>query len=78
MTMGEWIVKLDDFLKLSEHELLDHAGTISAETAKEKAELEYERYRLLIDALPRPVDLDFLEAIKQIEATQKPGKKPDA
>lgn len=78
MTMREWIVKLDDFLKLSEHELLDHAGTISSETAKEKAELEYERYRLLIDALPRPVDLDFMEAIQQIEASNKTGKKPDA
>ena len=31
MTMRDWIVKLDDFLKLSEHELLDHAGKISAE-----------------------------------------------
>jgi hypothetical protein len=78
MTMRDWIAKLDDFLKLSEHELLDHAGTISAETAKEKAELEYERYRLLIDALPRPVDLDFMEAIKQIEANKKTGKKHDA
>ncbi len=29
MTMRDWIVKLDEFLKLSEHELLDHAGKIS-------------------------------------------------
>ena len=77
MTMHDWIAKLDDFLKLSEHELLDHAGTISAETAKEKAELEYERYRSLIDTLPRQVDLDFLEAAKQIETRPKKGKKHD-
>ena len=31
MTMRDWITKLDEFLKLSEHELLDHAGRISAE-----------------------------------------------
>ena len=67
MTMHDWIAKLDDFLKLADRELLDHAGTVSAETAKAKAELEYERYRTLIDALPRPVDLDFLEAAKRIE-----------
>ena len=73
MTMLDWITKLDDFLKLSEHELLDHAGTIPAETAKAKAELEYERYRTLIDALPRPVDRDFLETVKKIESTQKRG-----
>jgi len=74
MTMHDWIAKLDDFLKLSEHELLEHAGTISAETAKEKAELEYERYHALIDELPRQVDRDFLEAVKQIESSGK-GKK---
>ena len=28
MTMRDWITKLDEFLKLSEHELLDHAGRI--------------------------------------------------
>lgn len=78
MTMRDWIAKLDDFLKLSEHELLHHAGTISAETAKEKAEVEYERYRILIDAQPRPVDRDFLEAAKKIAAQQKAGKKHDA
>jgi len=75
MTMKDWIAKLDDFLKLSEHELLNHAGTISAETAKAKAEFEYERYRVLIDAEPRQVDQDFLEATKKLEMRQKRGKK---
>ena len=59
MTMRDWIVKLDEFLNLSEHELLDHAGKISAEQAKMKAELEYERYRVFLDSQPRLVDLDF-------------------
>lgn len=67
MTMRDWIEKLDNFLKLSEHELLDHAGTISAEAAKTKAGLEYERYRAMIDALPRQVDRDFENAVKQLE-----------
>lgn len=74
MTMHDWIIKLDDFLKLSEHELLDHAGTISAEAAKAKAEFEYERYRILIDAQPRSVDRDFLDAVKRIEAGAKQRK----
>jgi hypothetical protein len=74
MTMRDWIAKLDDFLKLSERELLSHAGTISAEAAKEKAEFEYDQYRTLIDVQPRPVDRDFLEATKQIEAKRKSGK----
>ena len=36
----DWIAKLDDFLKLSEHELLDHAGKITAEQAKLRTKLQ--------------------------------------
>jgi hypothetical protein len=74
MTMRDWIAKLDDFLKLSEHELLDHAGKITAEQAKLKAELEYDRYRALVDPQPRRVDLDFEKAVKQLQQLLKPAK----
>jgi len=75
MTMREWIAKLDEFLKLSEHELLDHAGKISAEQAKMKAELEYERYRAFLDSQPRTVDLDFEKAASGLKKLPTP-KKP--
>ena len=75
MTMRDWIMKLDEFLKLSEHELLDHAGKISAEQAKMKAELEYDRYRVLVDSQPRAVDLDFERAASALKKLPKP-KKP--
>lgn len=75
MTMRDWIIKLDEFLKLSEHELLDHAGKISAEQAKMKAELEYERYRVFLDSQPRAVDLDFEKAAVELKKLPKP-KKP--
>lgn len=74
MTMHDWIVKLDDFLKLSEHELLDHAGTISAEAAKAKAALEYERYRAVIDSQPHTVDSDFEQAVKRLVKLPKVKK----
>ena len=45
MTMADWIAKLDDFLQLSDREILSHAGKISHEQAKEKAEAQYESYR---------------------------------
>ncbi|MCX5699749.1 MAG: virulence RhuM family protein [Candidatus Omnitrophica bacterium] len=45
MKMANWIVKLDEFLKLSERELLANAGNISAEEAAQKAQEEFERYR---------------------------------
>ncbi|TAJ94111.1 MAG: hydroxyacid dehydrogenase [Gammaproteobacteria bacterium] len=75
MAMRDWISKLDEFLKISEHELLDHAGKISAEQARAKAELEYDRYRKLADAQPRPVDAAFEQAVKQIQKSP-PAPKP--
>jgi hypothetical protein len=74
MTMREWIAKLDEFLKLSDHELLDHSGKISAEQARAKAEWEYDRYRKLQDALPRPVDADFEKAVAKLSQSP-PAKK---
>jgi hypothetical protein len=66
MTMRQWIEKLDEFLRISGREMLDHAGHISAETARAKAEQEYERYRALADTEPRLVDADFERAAKQL------------
>lgn len=71
MTMRDWITKLDELLKLSEHQLLDHAGKISAEQAKMKAELEYERYRVFLDSQPRTVDLDFEKAASELKKLPK-------
>lgn len=77
MTMREWIGKLDDFLKLSEHELLDHAGKISATAAKAKAEREYDRYHALVDTQPRRVDADFEKVVKKLKKLPA-SKKPKA
>jgi hypothetical protein len=74
MTMRDWIAKLDEFLKISAHELLEHAGKITAEQAKLKAELEYEKYRALIDSQPRRVDLDFEKAVTELKQLPKPVK----
>jgi len=60
-----------EFLKASGRKLLDHAGTISAEVGKAKAELEYERYRALQDAKPRAIDAAFEATAKQLK---KPGR----
>ena len=43
--MKDWVEKLDEFLKLSERQLLTHAGKVSAEQAEEKAHQEFEKYR---------------------------------
>ncbi len=79
MTMADWINKLDDFLRISDREILEHAGKISHNDAKEKAEGEYELYHRRQDALPHPVDTHFeqsLEDLKQIEK-RKPTPRDD-
>ena len=79
MTMRDWISKLDEFLKISGQKLLDHAGKISAEVAKSKAEQEYRQYHAFLDTQPRKVDLDFEKAVKQLPKaapSSKSAKKP--
>lgn len=66
MYMADWITKLDEFLRMSEREILTHAGRISHDAAIDKAELEYEKFRLQQANLPQPVERDFEEAIKQL------------
>ena len=83
MTMQDWIAKLDEFMRISGRELLDHAGGMSAEQARLKAEHEYERYRKLLDTQPGRVDAEFEKAAKELKKLSRPGKpkaprKPNA
>ena len=75
MSMHDWISKLDEFLKISGRDLLDHAGQISAETARVKAELEYARYREVQDALPQRVDADFERVTSELKKLPRRGKR---
>lgn len=75
MTMRDWITKLDEFLKISGRKLPEHAGGISAESAKAKAELEYARYRTLLDAQPQRIDAEFEKAVQELKKLPRP-KKP--
>ena len=68
MYMKDWIQKLDDFLKLSGKELLNHTGSVSAEVAKLKANEEYDKFRERTQYQLSPVEIHFLEAF---EAEQK-------
>ena len=68
MYMKDWIKKLDDFLTLSGKELLTHAGSISAEVVKLKADTEYEKFRERTQYQLSPVEIHFIEAF---EAEQK-------
>jgi hypothetical protein len=78
MTMREWIAKLDSFLKLSDRDLLTHAGTISHDAALAKAQSEFDKFQAIEDPKPQPVDLHFEDAIEQARqiASSKAKRKP--
>lgn len=78
MTMQGWITKLDDFLRLSEREILTHAGRVSHEAAAAKAGTEFEAFRKSQDALPNAVEKHLDEAVDTVNrlAKGKPPAKP--
>ena len=51
MTMADWAKHLDRILIADDMEILKDAGKISAEIAKEHAENEFEKYRIIQDRL---------------------------
>ena len=74
MYMKDWIQKLDDFLKLSGKELLTHAGTISAELAKQKASQEYDKFKERTQYELSPVEIHFLESFEKEQKELKNKK----
>ncbi len=71
MSMQDWIDKLDDFLKLSERNILTHAGAISHDEAMLKVHAEYEKFHAAQLELPTRAETDFLELeveLKKIES----------
>jgi len=71
MYMKDWIAKLDEFLKVSEREILMHAGTVSHEAAVEKARTEYEKYRRKLLEEPSAVERHFIEAVNEVKKLEK-------
>lgn len=51
MTMEDWAKRIDKFLDLTDRPVLTDTGHVSAEQAKEYAETEFEKYRVIQDKL---------------------------
>ncbi|MEZ3590943.1 MAG: virulence RhuM family protein [Muribaculaceae bacterium] len=51
MTMEDWAKRIDKFLDLTDRPVLTDSGHVSAEQAKEYAETEFEKYRVIQDKL---------------------------
>jgi len=86
MYMADWIGKLDDFLNLSERDVLTHAGRISHKSAEEHARVEFMRFdeeRRRIEALEPTSDFDrAVEDIQKLDRDTRhtqgrsPSEKP--
>jgi len=68
MKMQDWIRKLDEFLTISEKNLLHSAGKVSAKQAEKKALEEYEKYRKEED---KKYISDFDREVKKLIDAQK-------
>ena len=77
--MRDWQIKLDDFLRFNDRNVLDHAGKVSKKKADEKAEFEYERFaveRRSAKELEGEIDLiKTLEAVAKLMPESKCQKK---
>lgn len=81
MRMVDWIRKLDEFLTMSEYDVLANAGKVSNEAAVQKARDEYEKYQRTLPDEPSPVVQHFNEAVsqtKKLTAARKKGKSDAA
>ena len=74
MTMEDWATRLDKFLEFDEREILRNAGKISAKIAKDHAESEFEKYRIIQDRL---FESDFDKEIKALEEQMISQNKKD-
>ena len=77
MTMRDWLAKLDDFLKVSDRDILTHAGRISHEVATLKAEAEFGKFQQQVLAQPTRAEQDFDDAARKVQKLPKPRKRKD-
>lgn len=63
MKMVDWVARLDAFLQFNDYNVLKDAGKISASIAKQLAEKEYHKFRIVQD---KSFESDFDKEVKRI------------
>jgi len=71
MSMQDWEKRLGGFLALWDRDILQNAGKVSAALAKQHAESEFEKYRIVQDRL---FQSDFDRLLQQAAAPHKTGE----
>jgi hypothetical protein len=68
MTMEDWAKRLDKFLEFDDRDILHDSGKITADAAKEYAESEFQKYRIVQDQM---FESDFDRMIKDLPKNPK-------
>ena len=74
MYMKDWIARLDDFLKMTGKDILQHAGSISHQQAMDKAHQEYEKFKEQHKNDLSTAELHFIHEIEKAVKIVKPKK----
>ena len=64
MYMKDWIARLDDYLRMTDSEVLQNAGKVSHALAEQKAREEYQKYKQMQDMELTPVEEAFVASIE--------------
>ncbi len=75
MHMSDWITKLNGFLTLNDRKILEHAGKISHQMAKDLAEREYEKFNQKRIQESDRAGGDFDRVIKALPVKPVPKKR---
>lgn len=79
MHMADWVARLDAFLEFNERNILDHAGTISHELAKQHAEREFAQFeaeRRRLESARSTSDFDkVVEEARRLERPAPPQSR---
>jgi hypothetical protein len=68
MNMKDWTERLNAFLAFNDYKILDNSGKVSAAVAKELANEEYDKYRVIQD---KNYESDFDKSIKELKDKTK-------
>jgi len=77
MTMEDWVKHLDLILQADGNDLLTNAGSISTQIAKDHAESEFEKYRIIQDKLFESDYDRYIHELEQLQQQEKDEPKSD-
>ena len=75
MYMADWITRLDEFIRMTGNDVLDHAGLVSHNQMLDKAQVEYAKYKEIIKNDLSKVERDFVQFINQTSKVLEHKKK---